>query len=90
MVCVHCACACMCVYVHVCALCMCVYVHVYICGSNVFPCPTESSSYGGDSEDSDWAPPAPGGREEDSVEDMADLVADAKAFISNKKMRKPV
>ena len=69
-------------------------VHVRVCACmvlmNVFPCPTESSSYGGDSEDSDWAPPAPGGREEDSVEDMADLVADAKAFISNKKMRKPV
>lgn len=46
---------------------------------------TESSSYGGgsDSEDSDWAP-------DKETDDVAELVAEAKSFTDNPKMRKPV
>ena len=48
------------------------------------PTPVDSSSsYGGDSEDSDWAPP------DQNSEDVKELVAEATSFISNKKMRKP-
>ena len=44
----------------------------------------ESSSYGGsDSEDLDWAPA------EDS-ENVGELLAEAKSFTDNKKMRKPI
>ena len=52
-----------------------------------------SSSYGGDSEDSDWAPPpvvpdAGGGGDgvADDDEDIDELLSEAKDFISNKKM----
>ncbi|CAI8004783.1 Aprataxin and PNK-like factor [Geodia barretti] len=45
-----------------------------------------STSYGGESEDSDWAPPTQGGAEE---EEVGDLVDEAKGFISNKKMWQP-
>lgn len=63
-------------------------LHKQACTSVPLPTPTQttltlvdsSSSYGGDSEDSDWAPPD---------EDVKELVAEATSFISNKKMRKP-
>ena len=45
-------------------------------------CAGESSSYG-DSEDSDWSP----GVKDDS-ENVGELVAEAKDFMSNKKMRR--
>ena len=41
----------------------------------------ESTEYGGDSEDGDWAP--------DVNEDVSELVGEAKDFMSNKKMHKP-
>ena len=55
--------------------------------------PGSSSSYGGDSEDSDWAPPpvvpTGGGTADDSDgEDIGELLSEAKDFLSNKKMRK--
>ena len=43
-----------------------------------------SSSYGEDSEDSDWAPTH---RNDDDHENIKELLSDAKEFISNKKMR---
>ena len=51
----------------------------------------ESSSYGGDSEDSDWAPPpvAPErGAEVEEDDDIDELLSEAKDFIANEKMRK--
>ena len=51
-----------------------------------------SSSYGGESEDSDWAPPpvAPptGAAANDNDDDIDELLSEAKHFIANKKMRK--
>ena len=41
----------------------------------------ESTEYGGDSEDGDWAP--------DVTEDVSELVDEAKDFMTNKKMHKP-
>lgn len=41
----------------------------------------ESTEYGGESEDSDWAP--------DVGEDVCELVGEVKDFMSNKKMHKP-
>lgn len=50
-----------------------------------------ASSYGGDSEDSDWAPPptdgGPGAADNDD-EDIDELLSEAKDFIANEKMRK--
>ena len=51
-----------------------------------------SSSYGGESEDSDWAPPpvAPptGAAADDDDDDIDELLSEAKHFIANKNMRK--
>ena len=50
-----------------------------------------SSSYGGESEDSDWAPPPvapPTGAAADDDDDIDELLSEAKQFIANKKMRK--
>lgn len=41
----------------------------------------ESMEYGGESEDSDWAP--------GDNEDVSELVDEAKGFMSNKKMHRP-
>ena len=51
-----------------------------------------AASYGGESEDSDWAPPAErtGGEEREGVEsDVEELMEEANSFIANKKMWKP-
>ena len=56
-----------------------------------------ATSYGGDSEDSEWAPPQPatsqaggeGGGGEEDEDDVGELMEEAKSFISNKKMWKP-
>ena len=52
-----------------------------------------SSSYVGDSEDEDWSPGGGGGGRggggDDDEEDIDELVADAKSFMSNKKMQRP-
>lgn len=50
-----------------------------------------STSYGGESEDSDWAPPSggegKGGDREESLEaDVTELKEEANSFITNKKM----
>ena len=52
-----------------------------------------SSSYGGESEDLDWAPPpvAPptgAAADDDDDDDIDELLSEAKQFIANKKMRK--
>ena len=44
-----------------------------------------ATSYGGESEDSDWAP---GRGEEEEEEEVRELVEDAKDFMRNKKMWK--
>ena len=53
---------------------------------------SDSTSYGGDSEDSEWAPPPSGGegrggdREESLEADVTELREEANSFITNKKM----
>lgn len=69
----------------------CEDIHVDVTMTELLSVHVESS-YGSDSEDSDWAPdegrPKTGG--DDDSEDVADLVADAEEFLKNKKMTRPV
>ena len=49
--------------------------------------PSLATSYGGESEDSDWGP-GRGEEEEEEEEEVRELVEDAKDFMRNKKMWK--
>ena len=51
--------------------------------------PYLATSYGGESEGSDWAPPTEGGGGGEEEEEVGDLVTEAKDFISNQKMWQP-
>jgi len=57
------------------------YTDSFIDDTNLSP-GDDSTEYGGESEDSDWAPA--------DHEDVSEVIDEAKDFVSNKKMHKPV